>query len=159
MTCPHTSVFFDSAGAGVCLDCHAEISRTKAFDTPKVCAHRAGFGAADINGWAKCIECGVERPAINAKPKQTTVEPTEVQLLRALVQIQGQWIDIHASALDTLDAIAQHNRECDETAPEFFFADLRLQLKLKALHKHACELAADALFLRQQLKESFPNGK
>lgn len=35
MTCPHTHVFFNSNGSGICLDCDGAIERTKAFDVPK----------------------------------------------------------------------------------------------------------------------------
>ncbi len=136
MTCPHTSVFFDSAGAGICLDCHTEISRTKAFDGEKT-------------------EPAAPKPA----PKQTTVAPTEVQLLRALADIQSQWINLLASSLETMQDQQRFERECDETAPAFFLHTLRNELKLTALHRHVGELAADAMFLRQSLKESFPNGK
>lgn len=35
MTCPHTHVFFNSNGNGICLDCDGAIERTKAFDSTK----------------------------------------------------------------------------------------------------------------------------
>jgi len=35
MNCPHTHVFFNSNGSGICLDCDGAIERSKAFDVPK----------------------------------------------------------------------------------------------------------------------------
>lgn len=119
-------------------------------------------------GLPTCLECGAKvdpfSPMDGAAPEQAAPkEPpkparSEIQLLKTLVMLQGQWIDIYASAIETHETLLQHQRECDETAPEFFFFELRMNLRLTALHKHAVDLANDARSIRKELKESFPNG-
>lgn len=131
-TCPHTHVFFNSNGSGICLDCEAPIERTKAFDVPVKVS----------DGWAKCEACGAQRyfPAL---PKQRTVEPTEAQLLRAELDFATQEAALLRTALSNALAIAELERSGEHDAPEYFWAHTRLTLHFKAALKHANELAVD----------------